>query len=249
MDIFKLISRYIEFCEKNPESVNNSASALYLYLLNLNNKLGWPEKFGLPRDHVMLILGTSSHKTYSKAIDHLVQNGFIRQLSKSQNQYQSNVFALVKNTTARQKQVPEQVQKLDSSGSCINIPINTINNNINTRAAKYVEFINQTFDKKYRVTDKVIGNFKARVLNDKYESEILREVILNLKQSTFHIENNFSYCTPEFCLRVGTIEKYKSGAIQQKSQHNDPQPKKADYSEQDDYYETLRRIQATPASD
>lgn len=249
MDIFKLISRYVEFCEKNPENINNTASALYLYLLNLNNKLGWPEKFGLPRDHVMVVLGTSSHKTYTKAIEYLIQNGFIKQLSKSQNQYQSNVFALVKNATARLKQLPQHVPKLDNSKSCIDIPIKTIKDNINTRVENFVQFVNQTFGRNYRVTDKVIGNFKARVITDKYESEVLKQVIRNLKQSTYHIDTNFSYCTPEFCLRTGTIEKYKSGAIQQKSQNNDPQPKKADYSEQNDYYETLHRIQTTPAGD
>jgi len=248
MDIFKLISRYVEFCEKNPETVNNTASALYLYLLNLNNKLSWPDKFGLPRDHVMMVLGTSSHKTFSRAVDYLVQNGFIKQLSKSQNQYQSNVFALVKNTTARLKQVPQQVPdqvpQLDSSESCIDIPLKTSKDNINVRVENFVNYINKTFGKKYRVTEKVKGKFKARVEIDKYESQVLQDVIISLKQSTYHIDTNFRYCTPEFCLRVDKIEMYKSGAIIQNNHKNDsdPQPPKADYSEQAEYYRVQQSL-------
>lgn len=247
MDIFKLISSFIEFCEKNPEKVNNTASALYLYILNLNNKLGWPDKFGLPRDFAMTILGTSSHKTYTKAVQNLIDWGFLKVISKSKNQYQSNVFAMVKNTSARLKHIPEQVPKLDRSESCIDIPLKTIKDNINnpsskTRAGLYVDYLNKIFGKSYRVTEKVIGNFKARTETDKYDSKTLQAVIDNLKASTFHIDSNFKYCTPEFCLRQAKIEMYKSGPIIQKPQNGKNEtpepPKKQDYSEMDAFYKS-----------
>lgn len=245
MDIFKLISRYIEYCEKHPETVNNTGSALYLYLLNLNNKLGWPDKFGLPREFVMTILGTSSHKTYTKAVQYLIESGFLKQVSASKNQHQSNVFALVKFTTAstiaRLKQVPE----LDRSKSCIDIPIKTNKDYIKNpsekaRAGLYVDYLNKIFEKKYQLTDKVIGNFKARI--SKYSADELKAVVDNLKKSTYHIDTNFRFCTPEFCLREAKIEMYKSGPIIQKPQNGKNEtpepPKKQDYSEMDAFYKS-----------
>lgn len=213
MDIFLLINNWFEFCKNNPEKVNSGHSALYFYLIYLNNSLNWKEKFGLPTYHAMEVLGISNYKTYKKTFDFLVENRFIKVFEISKNQFTSTIIGLVKNTKASPKHVPKQVQ----STVVIDIPINTIYNN-NVRVEKFVELVNSTFSRKFKVTQKVIGQFKARIGTgkDQYSPIEIKSVIDNLKLSTWHIDSNFSYCTPEFILRESTIERYKHGPSIQK---------------------------------
>lgn len=78
---------------------------------------------------------------------------------------------------------------------------------------KFVDFVNQTFSKKFRCGDKIVTHFKARITKDKVTKQELFDVIKALKESQYHIDTNFKYCTPEFILRLTTIEKYKHGSI------------------------------------
>lgn len=242
MDLFQLMKRYWEWAEANNQQVNCNSTALYFYLLNLANTIGWKKTIGVPTVFTMNCIGISNYKTYQKAVKNLEDNKFIFRIKGGSNQYQSPQFALVKNTKANTKplseQIPNHIPTQSSSTVDIDKLLKTNKDNINVRVINFVNYINKTFGKKYRVTEKVKGKFKARVEIDKYESQTLQDVIISLKNSTYHIETNYKYCTPEFCLRVDKIEMYKSGAIIHNNQKNDsdPQPPKSDYSEQADYY-------------
>ena len=100
------------------------------------------------------------------------------------------------------------------------------NNIYSQETSKLVDFINQTFDKRFRVGDKIVSNYKARLTKDHVTKQEIFEVIQNLKATQYHIETGFKYCTPEFILRLSTIEKYKHGALNQtKQQPNQPNSK------------------------
>ena len=58
-----------------------------------------------------------SYKTYKKHFDDLVENGFVKIVQESKNQYKCNVIALVKNTKASPKHLPKQVQSTYQSTS------------------------------------------------------------------------------------------------------------------------------------
>jgi hypothetical protein len=48
MDLFQLMKRYWEWAEANNQQVNCNSTALYFYLLNLANTIGWKKAIGVP---------------------------------------------------------------------------------------------------------------------------------------------------------------------------------------------------------
>lgn len=94
-----------------------------------------------------------------------------------------------------------------------------------SRAQKFVDFVNQSFSRKYRCTPKIKEKFNARMKD--YPPGVLADVVKNIKASTYHIDTEFKYATPEFLLREDKIEKYKSGPIKSKiiSFNGQPEPK------------------------
>jgi DNA-binding transcriptional regulator YhcF (GntR family) len=109
---------------------------------------------------------------------------------------------------------------------------NTIDNIYCQDSEKLVQFINETFSKRYKHSDKIVSHFKARLTKDKYTKQEIFEVIKALKETQYHKDTNFKYCTPEFILRQSTIEKYKHGAINQQPTN---QPK-SNSNIMDDFY-------------
>lgn len=100
---YKLIDTWFRFCQES-SVVRPVHTALYIYCITLCNKLRWKDIFGLPTDFAMDCLGISSYKTYIKALNDLVDFGFITMHERSKNQYTSNQIALVFFTEASPKQ-------------------------------------------------------------------------------------------------------------------------------------------------
>ena len=111
MDVFSLMRNWFEFCFENPEKINPTHSALYFFCIEHCNRLGWKEKFGLPTEMTKEAIGVRNYKTYSKALNDLIDFGFIIMVQKSKNQYSSNIIALVKNTKAPTKALTKAVSK------------------------------------------------------------------------------------------------------------------------------------------
>ncbi len=120
-----LSRQWFDFAFENQGKVKPNHGILYLWLIELNNKLGWTEAFGVPTLHSMAAIGVSSYKTYKKAFDDLVKWGLVEVHAISQNQHTTKVISLniafVKNTTAHDsamvnntkaspKHLPKQVQ-------------------------------------------------------------------------------------------------------------------------------------------
>ncbi|MEA1972239.1 MAG: hypothetical protein U9N34_02960 [Candidatus Cloacimonadota bacterium] len=82
------------------EDVRPIHTALYLYIVDLNNRLGWKKVFGVPTESTMEVLKIKSAKTYSKSLKDLERFGFIKFIEISKNQFTSNRIELVKNTEA-----------------------------------------------------------------------------------------------------------------------------------------------------
>jgi len=95
---------------------------------------------------------------------------------------------------------------------------NTINNtnNISLDFAELLVFINKAFGRNFKlINPSVKKSFNAR-LKDGYSKIDIKNCIDNLKSNSFHKENGYQYCTPEFIARASTMEKYstKSNATQ-----------------------------------
>jgi hypothetical protein len=100
---YELSRNWFDWCYENPDLINPNHAALYFFIIEHYNRLGWKEKFGLPYQMAMDAMGIKSYKTYKKAFDDLVKWGFIKIIKESKNQYSANVIALVKNTKANTK--------------------------------------------------------------------------------------------------------------------------------------------------
>ncbi|MDP3003626.1 MAG: hypothetical protein Q8N38_10920 [Bacteroidales bacterium] len=91
---YVLSRHWFNFAFENPDKVNTNHAALFYWIVELCNRLGWKEKFGLPTVCSMEALGIKSYNTYKATLDDLIEFGFIKLITKSQNQYTSNIVAL-----------------------------------------------------------------------------------------------------------------------------------------------------------
>lgn len=128
---YTLSRQWHDFAFEHQGKVRPSHAALYFWLIELNNSLGWIEVFGVPTLHSMAAIGVSSYKTYKKAFDDLVAWGFVEVLEKSKNQSTTNLVtlknAIVINTKAldaalvnNAKASPQQISKQVHSTAHIN---------------------------------------------------------------------------------------------------------------------------------
>ena len=133
-DIYSLTRNFFDWSFENPEKINTNHVALYYFILEHSNRLGWKEKFGLPTGMAMEAIGIKNYKTYGKTFSELVEFGFVKLIEKSKNQYSSNVIALVKNTKAHTKaltkaslkHIPKQSSSTAHSSVSILIPSTNI---------------------------------------------------------------------------------------------------------------------------
>jgi hypothetical protein len=102
--MFEYFNGFWNWALNNPEKNNPTATAIYFYILNVANELRWKESFGLSSTQIISAVGVSNYKTYKKNLDILVENGLIKIVVQSKNQYQCNIFGLVKFTEASPKQ-------------------------------------------------------------------------------------------------------------------------------------------------
>jgi len=100
MNSYELSRRFFDWSFENPEKVSPTHIAMYFFIIEHCNRLGWKEKFGLPTTMVKDAIGIKNFRTYTNALNDLVEWGFIKMIEKSKNQYSSNIIAIVQYTKA-----------------------------------------------------------------------------------------------------------------------------------------------------
>lgn len=111
MNGYDLSREWFNFSFENPEKIKPIHTAIYFFAIEHCNRLGWKEKFGFPTTMVMEAIGVKSYNTYIKALNDLVQFGFLEMIEKSRNQHSSNIVALSKNVKARNKALDKALIK------------------------------------------------------------------------------------------------------------------------------------------
>jgi len=94
---------WFDFSFENPQNVKPIHTAIYFFAIERCNRLGWKEEFGFSTDLAMEALGIKNYKIYIRALQDLVDWGFVKWIQKSKNQYTANIIALVKNDNAPNK--------------------------------------------------------------------------------------------------------------------------------------------------
>lgn len=132
MNVFELSRNWFDWCFENPEKVKPNHSAMYFFIIEHCNRLGWKEKFGLPMQMTMDAIGIKNYRTFSQTLNDLIEFGFIKLIQKSKNQHSSNIVAIVNNTKANakattkalDKAMQKQIQKQVHGTVCIDIQYN-----------------------------------------------------------------------------------------------------------------------------
>ncbi len=74
----------------------------------------------------------------------------------------------------------------------------------------YLETLNKVFDREFRVVNsKIRSKIKAR-LKEGYTKQDIANAIYNCKDSEYHKENNYQYCTAEYFSRSDTLDKFSN---------------------------------------
>lgn len=100
--------KWFDFIAETEEMVTPMHTALYLWIVELNNRLQWCPVVGLPTDRTMGMCRIKSYKWYKRTLDDLIKWGFLELKEKSHNQHTCNQVALVLETKAVSKQTPKQ---------------------------------------------------------------------------------------------------------------------------------------------
>lgn len=94
LNIYDLSRAWFNWCFENPEKIKTNHTALYFFIIEHCNRLGWKEKFGLPTSMAKEAIGIKSYNTYIDTLNDLVSFGFIIMVEKCKNQYSTNIVAL-----------------------------------------------------------------------------------------------------------------------------------------------------------
>ena len=92
-------------------------TALFFWIVELNNRLGWKEQFGLPTIVTMEGLSIGNKRTYLSALNDLCTWGFVEIVSESKNQYNSTLIKLCcgKKATAKVTALDTAMQRQSPS--------------------------------------------------------------------------------------------------------------------------------------
>jgi len=114
MNGYELSRKWFDFCFDNPDKINATHTALYLFSVEYCNRLGWKSKFGLPTEMTKEAIGVKNWHTYIKVFNDLVEWKFFILIEKSKNQYTSNIIALSEINEAPNKALDEALTKHES---------------------------------------------------------------------------------------------------------------------------------------
>jgi len=117
MNGYELSRKWFDFSFENPEKIKPNHAALYFFIIEHCNRLGWKDKFGLPTTMAMEAIGIKSYNTYKNTLFELVEFGFIKMVETSKNQYSSNIVALSNFNKALDKALDKALLKHTSKQS------------------------------------------------------------------------------------------------------------------------------------
>lgn len=147
MNGYTLSRFYFDWAFEHPSENNPTMTALYFFIVEVNNRLGWKKEFNITPRECMEAIGISSYNTYKKNFDNLIKYGFLEIVKKSANQYQANIIALSKFDKADNKPPDRALDKAlmehdtkQSESTCdIHKTINkeTINNNVSDKPKRF----------------------------------------------------------------------------------------------------------------
>ena len=186
MNSYDLSRKWFDWSFENPERINPNHTALYFFIIEHCNRLGWKEKFGLPTTMAKEAIGIRSYNTYINTLNDLVQFGFVKLIEKSKNQYSSNIVALSNFNKAPDKALDKAMIKHETKQHESIDSINkqeTINKELN-----FKEKLLQRWIQYRKEIKKPIKESTVKTIQDKMENYNEQECSLVINNS---IENGW----------------------------------------------------------
>lgn len=162
MNGYDLSRAWFNFRASKKEKVRSIHTELYLYIVDLWNRVGQPKNdFGLPTDVTMNCLCIGSYNTYKAAYEDLVKWGIIKEVVPAKNQYQSRVIALSKFDKATDKALDKataiaRAKATDKATDTIYKPINKETNKPINKGFELSEVEVNPFDEKPKDPSRVL---------------------------------------------------------------------------------------------
>ena len=131
---------------ENEDKSNPTLIAVYLFLVEVNNRLGWKSTFSITAKEVQTACCIKSYNTFKKNFDSLIEYGFVKIAVKSKNQYTANIIALSKFNKALDTALDKALMKhlIKQSESTCDIHKQVNNKQVNNK--QYSENIVFLFD-------------------------------------------------------------------------------------------------------
>jgi len=93
MNGYELTRNWFNFSFENHEA-KVQHTALFCWIVELNNRLGWKKEFGLPTIDTMEGLSIGNKNTFLAALSDLEKWGFIKIIKPAKNQYQACIISI-----------------------------------------------------------------------------------------------------------------------------------------------------------
>jgi hypothetical protein len=120
-------------------------TAIFLWCIELNNRLGWKREFGIPTQDTMEGLSIGNKATYINALRDLHEWGFIEIIKESKNQYQACIIRICSEKCCCENATPldsaliqHSTQHSNGIGSSTGVSIVPIDKQINKQTKKQV---------------------------------------------------------------------------------------------------------------
>lgn len=106
----------------------------------------------------------------------------------------------------------------------VNNKVLNINNKEHIDFQALLEVINFSFSRKFEMINEITQKKFNKLLKDGYKKQNILFAIKNCANDTFHKENNYKYCTPDYFARPKTIDMYGNdlpiGIVEEKNANN-----------------------------
>lgn len=175
MNGYDLTRNWYNFKFENPDKCRHIHSDLYFYIVDLWNRFGQKEKFGLPSSMTMEALGIKSRPSYYLAIKDLIDWGFIRQISASKNQNTSRIISIC----ACKKNKQANIQALDQANvQAIAQADVHIDKQLNKETKEQKN--NHSFDEFWDLYGKKVDSKKCRDKWDKLSDDVREKILAHV---------------------------------------------------------------------
>lgn len=213
MNGYNLLRAWYNFKFDNPAKAKANHSDMYCYLIDLWNRLGQKDEFGLPTSVTMEALGIGSYNTYKKTLNDLIAFGFIRLVVESKNQHQSKIVALSNIDKATDKPLDKaHIKATDKATDTINKQYNKRTNKQDVNVEVFIEWFNSMKLKykgvkgKFKTLNNTDINNLQKLKQLKYDSKDWEHAFKMMCNNKWVIDNDM--ITPTHYLINANFQKY-----------------------------------------